>query len=506
MAGTVTTDLALISSCDATTSQGTWSAGTVDTDAKVEGTGCLYVKYTSVGDKAVTFIPTTPLSLAATCVYFWVSWASKAMPKPKALGGLKIKFESDASNWKEWTVAGSDTLPHNGWICHVVKTDTTATSSGGNINWAGVTKLTVTFGLAVKGNVTWDCFRYGTTMTIKGGTSTPGDEATFANMVTADVVNGYGMISLSEGVYYLQGKFQIGSTTNGEATFFKDTSRICAFTDKDVGAAYFGITVVGNSTTETRAYLGVKSGNAGISGCVFKPAGAAKYTFTATNQYITNLGLYGCSFIDAGVISLPPVSGTAREVLNCNFEASAQVIPDTCIVKNCNFVSADGTAIRMASTSHNISYCNFITCPKAIEITAAGTYETTKFAGLMFSGNTLDIDNTSGGAVTINNSASSNPVTYSGTTAIHTWRDMTFTPLIALTELEVYRVSNNALLGGIENSGTSFVFRYENLGGVAVYARVHHVQYEPLSLDLTLPDADSTIPVQQRIDRNYLNP
>ena len=47
MAGTVSTNLQLISSADTTTAQGTWSAGTVDSDAKVEGAACLYVKYTS---------------------------------------------------------------------------------------------------------------------------------------------------------------------------------------------------------------------------------------------------------------------------------------------------------------------------------------------------------------------------------------------------------------------------------------------------------------------------
>lgn len=400
--------LTLISSCDTTTSQGTWSAGTVDADAKVEGVACLYVKYTSTGAKSVTFTPTVPLSLGSTCVRFWVSWASKAMPAAKSAGGLAIRFQTDANNWAEWNVAGYDTLPHNGWICHVVNTGTTPSSSLGTITWSNITVITLKFNLAVKGNVSWDVLRYGTTVTIYGGTS--GSPATFADLLASDVASGYGFISLADGVYSLQGKFQIGTSSAGVATYFKDTSKVCTFVDRDVGAAYWEIALVGNATANTEVYLGTKSGTAGVSGCVFKSAGAAKYLITATNQYITALGLYGCVFLDAGTISLP-ANAANREVLNCSFEACSEVLAGTCVVKNCTFISSDARALRMVA-SHNISYCTFISCPDGVNIPTAGGYA---FNYLTFISCTYDLDNSSSGAVVVAVSGGSYPVSYHDT-------------------------------------------------------------------------------------------
>lgn len=409
MAIAVTTDLVMISNCDSTKviegSPGVWSAGTIDTDAKVEGAACLYVKYTSSGAKEVTFTPTTNLNLTNTCIYFWVGWASKSMPNTKALGGLAIRLYTDATHWSEWLVAGNDTLPHNGWVCHIVDTSTTPDTTGTypvTINNVDIIYLKAN--LLKAGNFYWDVFRYGTLMTITGGDSTT--PATFADMLATDVANAYGFISLSEGVYFLQGAFQIGTTTASTPTYFKDTSKVLAFTDKNVVASRYTITVVGNAsgTDTTKVYLGTKSGTQGISGCVFKPAGATKYIITATNEDIDDLGLYGCSFIDAGTISLPTYSAT-REVLNCNFEGCAEILPDTCTMTYCNIISSDDRGLRIVA-SHHVTNCSFIGCPRAIHIPSAGTYS---FDYMNFTVNIYDIDNSSGGTVTVNSSNSTSP-------------------------------------------------------------------------------------------------
>ena len=486
MAVVVATDLTMISSCDSTTAGGTWSAGTVDSDAKVEGAACLYVKYTSSGAKSVTFTPTTALSLAATCVYFWVSWAAKSMPNTKALGGLAVRFESSATDYAEWNVAGNDTLPHNGWVAHIVKTDTTPTTSGGSINWGAVNKITLKFNLLVKGNVSWDVWRYGTTMSIKGGES--GAAASLADFVTADVNNGYGLISLSEGVYFLQGKFKIGSGTPGEATYFAESSKVCTFTNKDVGAAHFSIEVVGNSGATTKVYFGAKSGTAGVSGCVFKPAGAAKYTFTATDANITDLGLYGCTFIDAATISLPAYSAT-REVLNCSFEACAEVLADTCTMTNCNFVLADNRGVRMTGTGHKITKCNFIDCGHGVHCNFSNNDPGVNFNDLVFSGSNgttkWDIEHSAAGAHKINNIGTSNAnqayveETGGGSTTVATSVPLKITVLeqdgdaINLAQVAIYRTSDNLqLLNGDTNAQGIIEGTYTQSTPASVYFRV----------------------------------
>jgi len=388
MAIEVTTDLTVISSCDSTSAGGTWSAGTADSDAKVEGTACLYVKYSSAGAKSVTFTPTTNLNLpAGSRIYFWVSWASKAMPDLKTNSGLSMRLYTDATHWSEWKIAGSDTLPHNGWICHILDTSITADSTDGTngVTLSDIDIIYLKFNLSVKGNVSWDVLRYGTTMTITGGDS--GTPATFASMLSADVSNAYGFVALNEGVYYLQGSFQIGTTTASTPTYFKDTSKIIAFTDKNVVSTGYTITIVGNAsgTDTTKVYFGTKSGTAGISGCVFKPAGSIKYIITATNDDIDDLGLYGCSFIDAGAISLPTASST-REALNCNFENCAEVIPQTCKMQNCTFIGSDTRGVRIAGLSHNVSDCNFISCPHGLHVNFSSESPTLGLNGIVCSG------------------------------------------------------------------------------------------------------------------------
>ncbi len=412
----VATDLTMISSCDTTGAGGTWDAGTVDSDAKVEGVACLYVKYTSTGAKTITFTPTAALNIpTGSAIYFWVAWAAKSMPNTKAAGGLALRLVTSTNVWSEWLVAGSDTLPHNGWVCHVVDTsvtpDTTGSTSG--VTLSNVTSIQLKCNLVVKGNFSWDVFRHGTKMTIWGGSvATP---ANFAAAVTIDSANAYGFISLAEGVYFCQGKFQIGTTAAGCATYFKSTSRVLAFANKIVSASFYDIAVVGNASATTKVYMGTKSGTKGISGNVFKPAATSRtFTFTATDSNITDLGLYGCSFISASTISLPAYSST-REVLNCNFEACAEILPSTCTMTYCNIISSVDRGLRIVA-SHQVTNCSFISCPYAVRISSTGTYT---FNALSFAGNTCDVDNDSGGTVTVDSQNwTSPPSTYTGTTIL----------------------------------------------------------------------------------------
>lgn len=210
--------------------------------------------------------------------------------------------------------------------------------------------------------------------------------ATLNDIVAAEeaVANRWGVVVKSEGVLFAQGKLYFGSTTGGEATYFKDTSKLIIFKDKPFGI-FYDVVIEGNSTAATRVYFGNRLGDGspgnpfvGVSGCIFSSAGASKYKVTATNQYITALGFYGCTFLDADTISLPASYADDKQVLNCNFEACAEVLPDICIVKNCNFISADSRAARIedppgySSISHNIRDASFIGCPVGIHIPVNG--------------------------------------------------------------------------------------------------------------------------------------
>jgi len=121
-----------------------------------------------------------------------------------------------------------------------------------------------------------------------------------------------------------------------------------------------------------------------------------------------------------------------------------------------------------------------------------------------------------GGIVKITATGTSNPssvtntATVKGATIIISAKNLEFTGLIAGSEVRAYTGTTtdptNAIeIGGVESSGTSFDFDHQS-GGVAGYIIIHKEDYESITLELTYANADQSIPIQQRFDRNYDNP
>jgi hypothetical protein len=99
--------------------------------------------------------------------------------------------------------------------------------------------------------------------------------------------------------------------------------------------------------------------------------------------------LYGCTFVGAGITSLP-VTSASKEIVSCGFEDCGAVVVSTCTVTYCNFINSPGSAVQISSTSHALTNCNFISCATGIEFTAAGTYA---LSGVQFTTCTVDVEN-----------------------------------------------------------------------------------------------------------------
>lgn len=409
MAGTVTPDLVLIHDCD---SVADWTGSpTLDTETFIQGTGSLSAKVSKT--TYVAMKPVTATDLTGRIIYAWFMTSTPLGMDTKANGGVRIRIEDAAAHWREWYVAGTDTWA-GGWTCFAARADYGwDAQSATPPDITAITKIGIVYKMvksSTKINCWWDVLRHGYGLKIKGGTES--DPATFADLLAEDklTANKYGIIEEIDGIYFLQGQITIGSTVSGEATYFKDLSKIVVFRDRPF-ETFYKIEIVGNAGATTKVYFGAKSGGRGISGCVFKSGGASKYSITATDTNITDLGLYGCFFIDADTISLPTYTAT-REVISCSFEACGEVLASTCIVQYCNFINADLRGVRINSTDHHITDSNFIGCPRAINITIDGTVTVT-FAGLKFSGNTYDIEKSSPtGDLTVRNTEGSDASTY----------------------------------------------------------------------------------------------
>lgn len=83
----------------------------------------------------------------------------------------------------------------------------------------------------------------------------------------------------------------------------------------------------------------------------------------------------------------------------------------------------------------------------------------------------------------------------------------TLTGLQSDSEVRIYKILDNSQLSGTESSGTSFTYNYTYGGDISVYVVIFHISYKEVRLiNLTLTNANQSIPIQQQTDRVYLNP
>lgn len=85
---------------------------------------------------------------------------------------------------------------------------------------------------------------------------------------------------------------------------------------------------------------------------------------------------------------------------------------------------------------------------------------------------------------------------------------LTLTGLQSNSEIRVYDAANNDIsVAGVEESNTSFTTAYDYSTTPYVDIVVHSLGYEYIRLaNVALTPTGLTIPIQQRVDRNYANP
>jgi len=322
MAVTVTPDLTPLSACDATTG---WSASggptlILETDDHLQGTGCLSADV-DVETGVFTYATGSTSNWSGTNgVYIWIWMLSitSAYLDVQSNGGLRIRVVDTAGAVGDWYVGGSDTYS-GGWRCFTAYTAYTLDNDGG-VNLGAITRVGCVFKATVKSKLTanafWDYMRYGSGITITGGTS--GAKGKFSEILTADQAADIGAIRDAGGVYFIQGNWTFGDTGTA-ATYFSDSSQTLVWEGIRVGDNFHQISVVGNSTGVNSFELGTITGSGtsaiasggnyitsasytGITGPPFN------WTFTAANTGIDIFKLGSNIFSEAGVVSLGSAS------------------------------------------------------------------------------------------------------------------------------------------------------------------------------------------------------
>jgi hypothetical protein len=347
--------------------------------------------------------------------------------------------------------------------------------------------------------------------------------------------NRFGICQEQDGIIFAYGQVQIGDNVSTNTTTFSDSGKIVQWVNQEyynssgswvplASTSLFGIDIVDNSTGSTTFTDGVIVGSdRGRSGSTFNGSSLINtYAELGTNfsNSSSDINLYGTSFnnMGGGITMVNDsdhvfYSGTVNQCGQFNPVGAPQI-------RNCIFSqTTDVDAAVLWNENISIQDCNFIanTTGAAIEMpSAAGTpYDYTR---LYFSGNTYDVLNSSGSAITVNKAGTpaSNPstsegssVTFSGSVSVEiTVRDQGQT------------VINGARVGVYTNdtSRTQIVNENTNASGIAdgtwsgstpqsVEVRVRYspsgsTRYFPFSQIATIGTSGLSLDVTLREDTN----
>ena len=327
-------------------------------------------------------------------------------------GGVFIIGRDTSGNHGYWHVGGKDTYL-GGWKCFVADLGQSPdTNDGSAPSMAACNGLGIGFRNYGKSkaarNAYVDFIRTGNDG-IRVTTSNA-SVADWDDIYREDADQAIGVISKYGGVYYVQGPIDFGKTS-ASACEFSDTSKIIIFEDALVSSTLYRIRVLGNTSASTNFQLGAKSGSAGIEGCTVYAPDGKPVRLEASDANINQFKLYGSTFIGATQCWLPSHSANyGREVISCNFNTGGQVHASTCKIRKTFFVSPKYSAVEINSANHNVASCDIINASMGVELTNATDID---LSGVMFSGCTYGIWNTSGGNASVFAIGDSNPGTAS---------------------------------------------------------------------------------------------
>lgn len=366
----------------------------LDTDVKIQNTGCLAIKVSGTNrDEGMwwDFGSGNEVDFTTTAnKHFW-GWAlatTLGLMSTKANGGMYVIAASDAAgnNWSKWYVEGSDTLK-GAWERIVMdmskgsSEDATTPCTMTAVRWIG-------FGINSNGsarldNLFVDRCDYGQA-SLQAFNDASGD----VNIGWQDYfdeddlsANKYGIIDKRGTVFYVRGGLAIGDAAqSGTVTFDEDTGAIVEFEDPtyDAGsgnvtridaANLYKISAEGASAQKTSVAFGnlVGSGDdrQGVQGGTIQSAGPAWELDLATDiADLTSVDIQGVNFAGAGGgISMD--DGNKTTVVSCAFVNCGEVTPGSinngAEILSCALIDPDDYALEFPNTTHNVKKISFIT-------------------------------------------------------------------------------------------------------------------------------------------------
>lgn len=217
---------------------GTTGRVTVSTSIVKQGTqtGAYQPGFASAWVTGIAIETTAPQDLTNTFLWTWCAISDKIFGNLDTIanGGLRLRIytgtlakdtDNDAlddanCNYAEFYVGGIDTL-HTGWMRHVFYVPgMTPISTNGTVDFSNVTAIGFILKFAsdlvgVNSPEFWiDIFHKGTGVQIAGGTEDDPIDMAGVMAYTEDKSRAMGIVEQYEGIYFLNGMFKLGSSTD----------------------------------------------------------------------------------------------------------------------------------------------------------------------------------------------------------------------------------------------------------------------------------------------------
>lgn len=428
--------------------------------------------------------------------------------------GVAMGMHSSNSNFKVWHVHGANTSFGVEMTPVVVNTSATAgllqTTGTLNINSIAGFGFFVS-GFILSADMIWAMLWMLDTTTVAGGNSTtPIDIPSIVNVIS----NGHERISAiqqgSNQMLCLQ-PFQIG---NGTLPTYLDIQSAAIefpqqYTDKSV--FYNSVDNIVGVTFEPAAgdYFDLRAST-------WSSTSKFHWRWDAVSSPSATILTDGMQVIGAGDVQLRNIT-TFEDM---SFTDCDIVTQNSAPISNCTVTNT----LILSNVPSSIQNCSFVagspSTRSAIEITTPGTYN---FVGNQFTGFTANgtngaaIYNNSGGSVTLNISGGgSTPTIRNGagsSTTIVNAVNVTLTGMKDNTEVRIYRSGTNPAVevAGIETvtagSTNNRSFTFSDEAGNSVNIVIISLQYQNIRIEnYIIPGADTSLPIQQILDRNYANP
>lgn len=542
MAITITDNRIILNEADATTGWTSTDGPTVFTTGPtpVEAGGCLGLQASSSIEDAYVGITSDDYSGGGS-LFVWIT--NRAAFDTTVNGGVGIQV-GDGTNRIAYHVGGSDGtgFRHDegpvDWVNFQIDLAnkpanfTAITGSEASLNEAAITQVGVYFETIAKSvggadNCFWDIIRFadnGVGIEVSGGTS--GTPETWEQVTVEDRNTGnqraHGILrKVGAGAYSIQGNINIGDATGTAATYINSSGETFLWEDRGQSTNnYYRFNASGNGTGVT---------DINFDNCVWTCPTSGSIDVSDANVDAFDVRSTIITGFDQGILN----GGSTNVWTGNTFSGCGQVETTGADMQNCTYIGYTG----IANTSQ--LYWNTTTDPEGLLDGSSFTMPATSTHAIEFptgmTNLTIDIidcnfigygatnnanDSTfnvlaTTGTLTINISGGSGNTTYrtaGATVIIVNSVTVTLTGLKDNTEVRIMEAGSNTVeLAGIENATTgttddrSFAFSLSAATDVDIY--LVNITYENIEIEgYTIPSSNTSLPIQQRFDRNYLNP